>query len=326
MRKRLSLLQFITAIALANIGVYVGIALVSYNAADPAWNFAAGGDPVNWLGREGALVADILFNFYGLVAYLIAPTLVLWGWRSLRGIAKQSLLRLLAFAAALNVAAAAIALFVGPAPITSQGIVGFVLAQQIQPLLQELPGGILLAAFSGVLFAAVTLSYCWYLRLAHWQQLFRATRQLLRHAYRYSHLLLAWGVWAGKRLSKVSAEPPRIAPVLTARVSEEQLEPKVRSPRARVAPKMTLPDPANGYQLPPLDLLRNVPTTQRVYTAQDPRLLESVEELRQVLKDYSIDGEIIQAHPGPVVVLYEFEPAPGVKSSRVIGLADVLSM
>src|SRR5208282_4541967 len=49
---------------------------------------------------------------------------------------------------------------------------------------------------------------------------------------------------------------------------------------------------------------------------QNARLLEGV------LEDFSVRGDIISVHPGPVVTLYEFEPAPGIKSSRVIGLAD----
>ena len=49
---------------------------------------------------------------------------------------------------------------------------------------------------------------------------------------------------------------------------------------------------------------------------QNARLLEGV------LEDFSVKGDIISVHPGPVVTLYEFEPAPGIKSSRVIGLAD----
>ena len=44
--------------------------------------------------------------------------------------------------------------------------------------------------------------------------------------------------------------------------------------------------------------------------------------LESVLGDFGVRGEIINAHPGPVVTLYELEPAPGIKSSRVIGLAD----
>ncbi|TGV17734.1 DNA translocase FtsK, partial [Mesorhizobium sp. M4B.F.Ca.ET.143.01.1.1] len=57
------------------------------------------------------------------------------------------------------------------------------------------------------------------------------------------------------------------------------------------------------------------------YMSQE-RLEQNADLLESVLEDFGVRGEIIHVRPGPVVTLYEFEPAPGVKSSRVIGLAD----
>jgi DNA segregation ATPase FtsK/SpoIIIE, S-DNA-T family len=77
----------------------------------------------------------------------------------------------------------------------------------------------------------------------------------------------------------------------------------------------------DGYQLPPLALLAEpkknaAPAVSMDALEQNARLLEGV------LEDFGVRGEIIKVHPGPVVTLYELEPAPGIKSSRVIGLAD----
>ncbi|MCM2403906.1 FtsK/SpoIIIE domain-containing protein [Rhizobium sp. S153] len=75
------------------------------------------------------------------------------------------------------------------------------------------------------------------------------------------------------------------------------------------------------YEYPPIDLLQE-PQFQET-TAMTPEALEqSAGLLESVLEDFGIKGEIIDVRPGPVVTLYEFEPAPGVKSSRVIGLSD----
>jgi DNA segregation ATPase FtsK/SpoIIIE, S-DNA-T family len=76
-----------------------------------------------------------------------------------------------------------------------------------------------------------------------------------------------------------------------------------------------------GYELPPLALLGEPrkgaqPTISADALEQNARLLEGV------LEDFGVRGEIINVRPGPVVTLYELEPAPGIKSSRVIGLAD----
>lgn len=75
------------------------------------------------------------------------------------------------------------------------------------------------------------------------------------------------------------------------------------------------------YEYPPIDLLQKPQVLQT--TTMTPEALEqSAGLLESVLEDFGIKGEIIDVRPGPVVTLYEFEPAPGVKSSRVIGLSD----
>ncbi|HMB48868.1 MAG TPA: DNA translocase FtsK 4TM domain-containing protein, partial [Afifellaceae bacterium] len=79
---------------------------------------------------------------------------------------------------------------------------------------------------------------------------------------------------------------------------------------------------SSGYELPPLHLLdepkqrKKDPSLNTAALEQNARLLEGV------LEDFGVRGEIINVRPGPVVTLYELEPAPGIKSSRVIGLAD----
>jgi len=78
---------------------------------------------------------------------------------------------------------------------------------------------------------------------------------------------------------------------------------------------------AFGYHLPPLDLLREPPHVEPDFELSEEFLDQSSASLQQILRDFGIRGEVIDANPGPVVTLYEFEPAPGVKSSRVIALA-----
>ncbi len=79
---------------------------------------------------------------------------------------------------------------------------------------------------------------------------------------------------------------------------------------------------SQGYELPPLHLL-NEPKARARGTALNPAALEqNARILEGVLEDFGVRGEIINVRPGPVVTLYELEPAPGIKSSRVVGLAD----
>ncbi len=100
---------------------------------------------------------------------------------------------------------------------------------------------------------------------------------------------------------------------------EEDEEPARPAPRkAKPAPR---PKKSGGYQLPPLDLLAMPKSTGRA-TFSPEALQSNSTALEGVLQDFGVRGEIINARPGPVVTLYELEPAPGIKSSRVIGLAD----
>jgi S-DNA-T family DNA segregation ATPase FtsK/SpoIIIE len=77
----------------------------------------------------------------------------------------------------------------------------------------------------------------------------------------------------------------------------------------------------HDFELPPLSLLTNSANIQR-HTLSDEALEENARLLESVLDDYGVKGEIVSVRPGPVVTMYELEPAPGLKASRVIGLAD----
>jgi DNA segregation ATPase FtsK/SpoIIIE, S-DNA-T family len=77
-----------------------------------------------------------------------------------------------------------------------------------------------------------------------------------------------------------------------------------------------------GFALPPLEFLTQTPTGDKSEVVSDKILLERADLLEQVLEDFKVKGEVIDVKPGPIVTMYEFEPARGVKSSQVIGLAD----
>jgi S-DNA-T family DNA segregation ATPase FtsK/SpoIIIE len=80
-------------------------------------------------------------------------------------------------------------------------------------------------------------------------------------------------------------------------------------------------EPGPAPVLPSLGLLTN-PPAGRGEVVDDEALARNARMLETVLEDYGVRGQIVQVRPGPVVTLYELEPAPGIKASRVIGLAD----
>ncbi len=91
--------------------------------------------------------------------------------------------------------------------------------------------------------------------------------------------------------------------------------------QAEAQPSLRFEDNAEDYELPPLSLLTNPVHIERHHLS-DEALEENARMLESVLDDYGVKGEIVSVRPGPVVTMYELEPAPGLKASRVIGLAD----
>ena len=95
-----------------------------------------------------------------------------------------------------------------------------------------------------------------------------------------------------------------------------------RQAMAEAQPRLRFEDQVSQtYELPPLSLLASPASIQR-HTLSDEALEENARMLENVLDDYGVKGEIVSVRPGPVVTMYELEPAPGLKASRVIGLAD----
>ncbi|MGA7429675.1 MAG: DNA translocase FtsK 4TM domain-containing protein, partial [Xanthobacteraceae bacterium] len=97
----------------------------------------------------------------------------------------------------------------------------------------------------------------------------------------------------------------------------EESTPRARKPRAAKPVRRS----SSGFQVPSLNLLAAPRASERSTLSSD-EIQENATRLEVVLGDFGVRGEIINARPGPVVTLYELEPAPGIKSSRVISLAD----
>ncbi|WPE21820.1 DNA translocase FtsK [Shinella zoogloeoides] len=121
--------------------------------------------------------------------------------------------------------------------------------------------------------------------------------------------------WAPRRAPARQAEP-----AAGARVVAPAARPKLGQRADREAQTSFVgPD---GFQLPPIHLLAEPRGQVRDATLSADALEQNARMLEGVLEDFGVKGEIIHVRPGPVVTLYELEPAPGIKSSRVIGLAD----
>jgi S-DNA-T family DNA segregation ATPase FtsK/SpoIIIE len=113
---------------------------------------------------------------------------------------------------------------------------------------------------------------------------------------------------------------PSLAPLADEDFDDEDT-PIARAPRKKAAPRATLRKSSDKFELPPVTVLTAPKASDRQPLSKS-ELDANSRALEGVLGDFGVRGEIVKAHPGPVVTLYELEPAPGIKSSRVIGLAD----
>jgi len=130
----------------------------------------------------------------------------------------------------------------------------------------------------------------------------------------------------------VGQEPKAREPVMQPRIMATPAaeQPAVRVPARISGPapkpgktgKVEAPRPEGAWTLPPLDLLTVAPPRSTLGAPTEEQLQANARMLETVLADYGVQGQIMAIHPGPVVTLYELEPAPGTRAARVIGLAD----
>ena len=109
----------------------------------------------------------------------------------------------------------------------------------------------------------------------------------------------------------------------SAEIDEEQETVPAPVPRKLpIMPRGKKAKSVNAFELPDLELLAEPKRTARGADLSADQLEENARALEGVLEDFGVKGQIVSVKPGPVVTLYELEPAPGIKSSRVISLAD----
>ncbi len=307
------------------------LAFVSHDGADPSFNRATIAVPQNWLGYTGAYVSDLLLQLAGLASLLIVPVVAMLGVRLIQRRGLEGWRRqLAALLGALLLASAALALpgrdFLGDLPAGAGGIAGLLLGRIPEAAAGLLPPDVNPAAVTapiGVLLGFGSLALFLYaLGISRENLAALRTRLAERSSERAE---------APQPRPTPRAQPRReAAPRDTETVPETAAAPTKRivTPEKKAAPskreareKQSRLDLRDSFQLPPLSLLSPPPKTaaRKIDTAsleQNARLLESV------LDDFGVKGEIVEVRPGPVVTMYELEPAAGIKASRVIGLAD----
>jgi DNA segregation ATPase FtsK/SpoIIIE, S-DNA-T family len=345
------------ALALAAAAVTLLVALATYNAGDPSLDTATAQPTMNLMGPPGAAAADALLQGFGIAGALPGLALLAWAWRigSHRGL-RSLPLRLAALLGALPVLGAVLAMIpdlhgaqpLWPAGAGPGGAAGRLLGEQALAMGQDVlgPFGGAVVGTLGALLAATLSVLALGLSRGEWRAAGLAVRRGFGRGRGAAGVLGRASARVGgtalgllERLNGTAgkAEPPRVLPA-TATLAGARSEPRIGAPAAagpRAVAKVTpaparkaLPQrqealPLDGpWRFPPVSLLAPAPPRNSNGAPDAEALQANARLLETVLGDYGVQGRIVEIRPGPVVTLYELEPAPGIRSARVIGLAD----
>ncbi|MDO9309297.1 MAG: DNA translocase FtsK 4TM domain-containing protein [Deltaproteobacteria bacterium] len=334
--KKDKLIKELQGMALGAVGVFFMLAFLTYNTGDVSWNsYSNEGSIHNLGGRLGAQVADLFFSGFGLASYLIPLALLYMSYTLFRF--KEIRLRsykLIASAGLLFSLATLFAFFRDKTSLFEQqvptgGLVGVVTAHFLKStvgtagalllLLPLLAACIMiLAHFSFVLFAGWWLENLKH-KLAAWQERRSHDREEKEKQNAKKEGLPAAAASSGPVIKPAAAPPPR--PNL---IKKEKEKKKEDAKTAAVQETFEFIKAEGNFHTPPFSLLDIPPATEK--TLDRDALTLNARLLEKKLKDYNIDGEVVEICPGPVITMYEFSPAPGIKISRIAGLTDDLTM
>ncbi|HMK61936.1 MAG TPA: DNA translocase FtsK [Dissulfurispiraceae bacterium] len=292
-------LRIIVGILAVLAGIYLTISLISFNKWDPSF-FTFSDRPVrNYGGPVGAYVADLIMALAGLPGYLLPLFLFIYGLRKIMG-SQRSMLHVLG------------SLLFIPALAMLMDLISKTSSHSFDPA-GGLIGVLLAEIFRGMFSIVGAYIFC--------AALIAVSIVLLSPVSLYSFIDQL------KKKRVVKEPPPEPAEEVEPDFYEDdpqeftirEMRPK---PVMQTRPVVRKSD-ESGYQLPSVDFLKDA---DDVEGPTKDELISAASGLERKMADFGVSGKIKQAHPGPVVTMFEFEPAPGVKINRIVSLADDLAL
>jgi S-DNA-T family DNA segregation ATPase FtsK/SpoIIIE len=314
-------------------GLLISLSLISYTATDPSFSVSGAGQPTkNFIGVIGAYLSDALLRLFGVTAYL-AP-LFLFGYGAFFALGAEAAHPLLkkigglvfffSSASFLSLRGDTASLFGETVP--SGGMLGGLISHLLVSGFSD--AGSYIITVTALVVSLMLLTPFSLLRVLTW------LHALCGRLSDQTDLLVA--IYRGRRekareMKQQRLEHPRERPVIVESQKPETppLPKIVRPEKPAKAVQQSLPGMEGGggkgsYELPPLELLDPLPPVTKKVSKED--MLAQSELLQHKLQDFDIQGRVTQVYPGPVVTMFEFEPAPGVKVSRIVNLSDDLAL
>ncbi|MBS0482585.1 MAG: DNA translocase FtsK 4TM domain-containing protein [Proteobacteria bacterium] len=316
--------------------VFFTLALLSYHQTDPSASTAAAGPAQNWMGAWGAWVAERALFLFGPVSVLFLPLMYVIARKLWRMVEEEdqdlpharhawwlpTATLLFAMALLSTVLSLIITETRGSFPASAGGISGLLGAGAIRWLAAQLPESGRFWAILGMGIACLAGGAILAGRVfaIDWGSLFTLPGVLKRRPSLESlGSAIPLPSVREKKVREDRAAPP--VPLAEPRRPPEISDPTRPARPAQLSGSSRQGDLFDSFELPGLDLLNDpppnsAPKIDKLALERNARLLETV------LDDFNVKGTIDAVRTGPVVTMYELEPAPGIKASRVIGLAD----
>ena len=332
-------------IGLIAFGLCLILGMAGYNPADESFNVSNSDKISNFMGRFGSYSADFIVNSYGLAIFIFLLPVFVWGVLLIK---HQKIIefKIRLFAVLLGIVTLAGFLWqTASAPLEKISLAGkfsHLLPQYLIRLFkswkmdgyENIAATVLLgviAVMSFNLAMGVTFRHWAAAAKATWRFIWATSLGLYAFCFRLCHPLslfepenkvvkkVAKNITAKKEPSLSVATPPETDKKTKKEITEA---PKSEKTSAEVIAFTGKKQADNaGYQYPDINLLKK-PKEKLGLSVNEKELNETARVLEGVLEEFGVHGNIVKIRPGPVVTLFELEPAPGTKTSRVISLAD----
>jgi len=307
----------------------IALSLISYSAADRSLNTPSGAlDAHNWGGFIGAFLADLLLQSLGITAYLVPVFLCVAALRMFRANYQGiQLTKTVAYAILLLSLGVILSVVIDTESARDAGgiIGGFLNESVLVPLFGRL-SAVLIACFTMLLSVMVLTQHSLFDLIGHTRKSFVGFRKSFVPAI--NNRLKEFKDKSDKRKGENTKKekkdyiPPPI--VLKDEVKDDSMAKKLPKKPASPPEQFKLPEIGEGYKLPPSELLD--PSEGEQFKIDKETLHANSLILQKKLEDFGVAGEVVAVRPGPVITMYEFKPAAGVKVRRIVMLADDLAM
>jgi S-DNA-T family DNA segregation ATPase FtsK/SpoIIIE len=305
------------------------ISLISYSADDRSLNTPSGAlNTYNWGGFVGAFLADLLLQSLGFAAYLLPVFLAVAAVQMFRPTHRGIQLgKTAAYTGLLLSVGVILSVIIDSESARDAGgiVGGFLKESVLVPLFGRL-SATLIACFTLLLSIMLLTQHSLLDMIGNTKKNFGEFKKSLLPAihHRLKEFKERQDRRKGENTRKEKKDyvPP---PIVVKDESKEDLIVKrpVKKP-AQPPEQFNLPEVGQGYKLPPLELLD--PPEGEQFKIDKETLHANSLILQKKLEDFGVEGEVVAVRPGPVITMYEFKPAPGVKVRRIVMLSDDLAM